>query len=131
MATKLVKEHIKLYVLESTNDKNSPNHYELEKSCLPDIKISDIERLFDMKENDYRVLIVSMFENDTFVNEISVAQEYYHPINTQDILPTKKSSLFPLHLVINNPFRPIFKKKSKLKIDRNVVSGYKCFEKRI
>ena len=94
MATKLVKEHIKLYVLESTNDKNSPNHYELEKSCLPDIKISDIERLFDMKENDYRVLIVSMFENDTFVNEISVAQEYYHPINTQDILPTKK--IFPL-----------------------------------
>ena len=72
-----------------------------------------------------------MFENDTFVNVISAPQEYYLPINTQDILPTKKSSLFPLHLVINNPLRPIFLKKSKLKIDRNVVPGYKCFEKRI
>ena len=57
MTTKLVKEHIKLYVMESINDKNSPNHNELEKSCLTDIKISDIQCLFDMKENDYRLLI--------------------------------------------------------------------------
>ena len=48
MTAKLVQEHIKLYVLESINDKNLPNYYQLEKSCLPDFKISDIERLFDM-----------------------------------------------------------------------------------
>ena len=48
MTNKLVKEHITSYVLESINDKNSPNHYQLEKSCLTDFKISDIERLFDM-----------------------------------------------------------------------------------
>ena len=111
MTTKLVKEHIKLYVLESINDKNSPNHYQLEKSCLTDINVSDIQRLFDMKENDYRLLITFMFENDTFVNDISAAQEYYHPINTQDILPSKKSSLFPLHLIMNNPLHPILKKQ--------------------
>ena len=28
-----------------------------------------------MKKNDYRILITSMFENDTFINEISFAQE--------------------------------------------------------
>ena len=110
MANKLVKEHIKLHVLEPINDKNPPNHYQLEKSCLTDFKISDIERLFEMKENDYRLLITSMFENDTFVNEISGAQEYYHPINTQDILPTKKQIfLFSLHLIMNNPLHPILK----------------------
>ena len=85
MTTKLVKEHIKLYVMESINDKNSPNHNELEKSCLTDIKILDIQCLFDMKENDCRLFITSVFENDSFVNEISAAQEYYHPINTQHI----------------------------------------------
>ena len=64
MTTKLVKEHIKMYVMESINDKNSPNHFELEKSCLTDIKLSDMQRLFDIKENDCRLLITSMFEND-------------------------------------------------------------------
>ena len=64
MTTKLVKEHIKMYVMESINDKNSPNHFELEKSCLTDIKLSDMQRLFDIKENDHRLLITSMFEND-------------------------------------------------------------------
>ena len=44
MTTKLVKEHIKLHVMGSINDKNSPNHYKLEKSCLTDIKIKDILR---------------------------------------------------------------------------------------
>ena len=43
-----------------------------------------------MKDNDYRILITSMFGNDKFINEISVAQEYYHPLTTQDGLPTKK-----------------------------------------
>ena len=75
MTNKLVKEHITSYVLESVNDKKSPNHYQLEQSYLTDFKISDIERLFKMKKNDYRILITSMFENDTFINEISFAQE--------------------------------------------------------
>ena len=30
MTNKLVKEHITSYVLESVNDKKSPNHYQLE-----------------------------------------------------------------------------------------------------
>ena len=34
MITKLVKEHIKVFVLEPINDNNSPNHFELEKACL-------------------------------------------------------------------------------------------------
>ena len=43
-----------------------------------------------MKENDYRILITSIFGNDTFINEITVALEYNYPILTQDVLPTKK-----------------------------------------
>ena len=48
--------------MESINDKNSHNRDELEKSCLPDSKILDIQGLLDIKENDYRLLITSMFE---------------------------------------------------------------------
>ena len=129
MTTKLVKEHIKLYMMESINDKNSPNRYELEKSCLTDIKISDIQRLFDIKENDYRLLITFMFENDSFVNEISAAQEYYHPSHTQDILPSKRQ-IFPFSSSSNNKQSSSSNiKKGKLKIDRNVAPRYKCFEK--
>ena len=75
MITKLVKEHIKVFVLEPINDNNSPNHFELGKSCLTDIKISDIQRLFVIKENDYRLLITSLFEPDSFINEITASQE--------------------------------------------------------
>ena len=87
MTTKLVKERIKVFVLESINDNNSPNPFELEKSFLTDIKISDIQRLFVMKENDYRPLITSLFEKNSFINDITAAQEFFNPINTQDILP--------------------------------------------
>ena len=54
-----------------------------------------------MKENNYRVLITSMFGNDTFINKISVAQEYYHLINNQDISPTKRQ-IFPSSSLSNN-----------------------------
>ena len=82
-----------------------------------------------MKENDYRILITSMFENDTFINEISFDQEYYHPINTQDILPTKKQ-IFPFSSSSNNEQSSSSNiKKSKLKIIRKVVPGYKSLEK--
>ena len=89
MACKLVKQYITSYILESITNK-SLNHDELEKSCLTDSKISDIECLFNMKENDYRILITSMFGNDIFINEITVALEYHYPLLTQDVLPTKK-----------------------------------------
>ena len=75
MITKLVKEHIKVFVLEPINDNNSPNNFELGKSCLTDIKISDIQRLFAIKENDYRLLITSLFEPDSFINEITASKE--------------------------------------------------------
>ena len=89
MANKLVKQHIASYMLEAITDKSS-NHNELEKSCLTDSKISDIECLFNMKENDYRILITSMLGNDKYINEITVALEYNYQILTQDILLTKK-----------------------------------------
>ena len=73
-ANRLVKKDIISYVFELIND-NSSNHDQLKKSCLTDSKISDIERLFNMKENDYRILITSMFGNDIFINEITVALE--------------------------------------------------------
>ena len=43
-------------------------------------------------ENKYRPLITSLFENDSFINDITAAQEFYNPINTQDILPLKKTN---------------------------------------
>ena len=63
MANKLVKQHIASCMLEVITDKSS-NHNELEKPCLTDSKISDIECLFKMKENYYRGLITSLFETD-------------------------------------------------------------------
>ena len=117
-------------MLESINDKSSPNHYQLQKSCLTDSKISDIERLFNMKENIYRILITYMFGNDTFINEISVAQEFYYPITTKNVLPTKKQ-IFPSSSSSNNQQSSSSNiKKSKLKIVSK-VPGYKSLEKRM
>ena len=103
MTNKLVKEHIKVFVLESINDNNAPNHFEIEKSCLTDTKVSDIQGVFVIKENDYRSLITSLFENDSFINAITAAQEFFNPINTQDIVPSKKQIF---------PFSSSFTKKS-------------------
>ena len=91
MANKLVKKHITSYVLESITD-NSSNNDKLEKSCLTDSKISDTKCLFNMKENDYRILITFMLGNDIFINKITVALEYHYPLTTQDVLPTKKQN---------------------------------------
>ena len=90
MTIKNVKEHIKAFVLESINDSNTPNHFDLEKSCLTDTKISDVQRSFAIFENEYRSLITSLFGNESFINEITASQEYYNPISTQDIFPSKK-----------------------------------------
>ena len=66
MAKKFVKQHITYYMLDVITDKRS-NHDELENSCLTNSKISDIECLFNMTENDYRILITSIFETDKFI----------------------------------------------------------------
>ena len=72
--------------------------------CLTDSKKSDIERLFNMKENEYRILITSMFGNKIFINEISVEQEYYHPLTTQHVLPTKTHIFISSSLSNNEQF---------------------------
>ena len=106
---KLVKQHINPYVLESITDK-SPNHDELEKSCLIDSRILDIECLFNMKENDYRMLITSMFGNDIFINVITGTLEYHYPLLTQDVyLQRNKFLLLPFYLILKNPLHPILK----------------------
>ena len=113
----MIKEHIKAFVLESINENNTPNHFELEKSCLTDTKISDVQRLFVIKENEYCPLITSMFENDSFINDITAAQEFYNPISTQDTFPSKKeiihSSSSSTKII---PSSSSSTKKSKLKI---------------
>ena len=50
MTIKNVKQRIKAFVLESINDSNTPDHFELEQSCLTDTKISDVQRLFVIRE---------------------------------------------------------------------------------
>ena len=56
LANELVKIHIISYVLNVIPIK-STNPNELEKLCLLNSKISEIEYLFQMIENDYRSLI--------------------------------------------------------------------------
>ena len=90
MTIKYVKQRIKAFVLESINDSNTPNHFELEQSCLTDTKISDIQRSLCIFENEYRSLITSLYENESFINEIIDSQEYYNPISTQDIFFLQK-----------------------------------------
>ena len=68
MTNKLVKQQITSYVLVIINVKII-NHNELEKLTLTDSKISEITRLFKMKENDYRSLISVLFVTDKFVND--------------------------------------------------------------
>ena len=100
MANKLVQQHITSYVLNVISVK-STNHNELEKLCLTDSKISDIECLFKMNKNDYRSLITLLFETDKFINEITDVLVFNHPIFTQDVLPTiEKIPLLPFHLIV-------------------------------
>ena len=46
MTNKNVKQHIKAFVLGSINENSTPNHFDLEQSCLTDTKISDVQRSF-------------------------------------------------------------------------------------
>ena len=129
IAKKLVKQHVNPYVLESITDK-SPNHDELEKSCLIDSRILDIECLFNMKENDYRMLITSMFGNDIFINVITGTLEYHYPLLTQDVLPTKKQISTSSSSSNNGQSSSSNIKKIKLKLVRN-LPRYKSLEKRM
>ena len=133
MTIKNVKDHIKAFVLESINESNTPNHFKLEQSCLTDTKISDIQRSFVIYENEYRSLITSLFGNESFINEITASQEYYHPISTQDIFPSKKQiipSTSSTKIISSSssstkiiPSSSSSTKKSKLKIVRNVMQS--------
>ena len=89
MTNKLVKQYITSYVLDIIPVKII-NHNELEELTLTDSKISEIARLFKMKENYYHSLISVLFVTDKSVNEITEALAYNHPICTQDGLPTKR-----------------------------------------
>ena len=60
MTNKLVKQQITSYVLNAVPVKRT-NHDELEKSCLTDSKMSNIECSFKIKDNDYRSLITLLF----------------------------------------------------------------------
>ena len=68
MTNKLVKQKITSYVLVIIPVKII-NHNELEKLTLTDSKISEIARLFKMKENYYRSLISVLFVTNKFVND--------------------------------------------------------------
>ena len=48
----------------------STNPNELEKLCLLESKISEIESLFQVTEKEYCKLIDSLFVNDKFLKEI-------------------------------------------------------------
>ena len=68
MTNKLVKQKITSYVLVIIPVKII-NHNELEELTLTDSKISEIARLFKMKENYYHSLISVLFVNNKFVND--------------------------------------------------------------
>ena len=59
----LVNEHILSYVTDMIAIK-STNPNELERLCLLESKISEIESLFQVTKKKYRKLIDSLFVND-------------------------------------------------------------------
>ena len=58
----------------------------MEKICLLEPKIKEIEDLFKMTEKDYRNLINLLFVNDTFLTEIDECIAYNYPITTQECI---------------------------------------------
>ena len=78
-------------MLDVLTDKSS-NHDELENSCLTNSKMSDIECLFNMTENDYRILITSMFEADKFIRWDYGCSWIQLPNPYSNFLTKKKSS---------------------------------------
>ena len=64
----------------------STDPIELEKLCLLQPKITEIEDLFKMTEKDYRKLIDLLFVNHNFLTEIDKWLAYNYPIITQDCM---------------------------------------------
>ena len=64
----------------------STSPHELERLCLLESKISEIESLFQVTKKIYRKLIDSLFVNDKFLKEIEECLAYNYPITTQDCM---------------------------------------------
>ena len=64
----------------------STDPIELEKLCLLESKISEIEDLFQVTEKDYRKLIDSLFVSHKFLTEIDECLAYNYPITTQECM---------------------------------------------
>ena len=70
----------------------STSLFELERLCLHESKISEIESEFQMTKKSYCNLIVKFFVNDSFLKEIDDFLAFNYPLSTQDCL---KSTLSP------------------------------------
>jgi len=82
---RLVNKHILSYVMDLIAIKStSPN--ELERLCLLESKISEIESLFQVTKKTYCKLIDTLFVNDKFLKEIDECLAYNYPLTTQDCL---------------------------------------------
>ena len=109
MKAKLVREHIKTYVLDTIPNKER-SHSELENLTLIYSKIYEIKSSFGIEENDYRNLISVLFTSDLFVNEITETLAFNYAIYTQDVIPSEKKQhwkrkqhyllLLPFHLLL-------------------------------
>ena len=64
----------------------STDPIELEKLCLLESKLSDIEDLFQVTEKDYRKLIDLLFVNHKFLTEIDECIAYNYPVTTQECM---------------------------------------------
>ena len=85
LANKRVTKYITYYVLNIIPVKSTtPN--ELEKLCILNSTILEIECLFHMKKNDYRSLITLLFESDKFINDTLETLASNHPISTQECM---------------------------------------------
>ena len=83
--TKLVKGNILSFVLTVISEKNT-NRYNLELLTLIESKITDIVNWFNIKEDEYRKLMSSLFVTEHFTTEISEALVYHFPLSPQDII---------------------------------------------
>ena len=92
MKAKLVREHIKTYVLDTIPNKER-SHSKLEILTLTHSKIYEIKSSFGIEENDYRNLISVLFTSDFFINEITETLAFNHAIYTQDVIPSEKNNI--------------------------------------
>lgn len=125
MKAKLVREHIKTYVLDTIPNKER-SHSELENLTLTHSKIYEIKSSFGIEENDYRNLISVLFTSDLFVNEITETLAFNYAIYTQDVIPSekkatleKKTTLSTTPSISSSSSTTPSIKKSKLKIVRS------------